>query len=256
MPTARMCLLYWLTRRPILLQWVQWSRGRLTAELSVMLEQVSPGYVVFDVGANQGYFTRLYSLLVGRHGRVYAFEPVPTTFRVLQERMAEQQVIPNIDLINVALADTSGTAVMYLPGQNDVEASLLPHRGVGSWRTADPPATFQCRQIRLDDFVRDRGLTRLDFLKCDVEGAELLVLRGATDTLKQFQPVLYLEVSPDWTVDFGYHPTAIIEFLRPLGYNRFLLVTAERSHPQPTGAAQLKSLTGSANLLCLPIQGR
>lgn len=119
-----------------------------------------------------------------------------------------------------------------------------------------PACDLSMPQFRLDDFVRDRGLTRLDFLKCDVEGAELLVLRGDTDTLKQFQPVLYLEVSPDWTADFGYHPTAIIEFLRPFGYNRFLLVTAERSHPQPTGAAQLKSLTGSANLLCLPIQGR
>lgn len=256
MPTAKMCLLYWLTRRPIFLQWAFWCRGRLTAELRVMLERISPEYVVFDVGANRGYLTQVYSLLVGPQGRVFAFEPIPTTFQVLQERMAERQVIPNVDLINVALAETSGTAVMHLPGQDDGQASLLPHRGVGSWRTADLPATFQCRQVRLDDFVGDRGIARLDFLKYDVEGAELLVLRGATDTLRQFQPVLYLEVSPDWTADFGYHPTAIIEFLRPLGYDRFLLVTADRSQPQPTGVEQLKSLTGSANLLCLPTQGR
>ena len=221
-----------------------------------MLDRIAPEDVVFDVGANRGYFTQLYSLLVGRHGRVFAFEPVPTTFRVLQERMAVRQVIPNVDLINVALSDTNGTAVMHLPGRDDGQASLLPHRGVGSWQIAEPAATFQCRQIRLDDFVAEQGITRLDFLKCDVEGAELLVLRARNDTLKRFQPVLYLEVSPDWTTDFGYHPTAIIEFLRPLGYGHFLLVTTDRSHPRPTESEQLKSLTGSANLLCLPTLAR
>lgn len=256
MPTAKMRLLYWLTRRPAFLRWALWCRGRLTAELRVMLDRISPGDVVFDVGANRGYFTQLYSLLVGRHGRVYAFEPVPTTFRVLRERMAERQVISNVVLVDVALADTSGTAVMHLPGKDDGQASLRPHRGVGSWKTADPPATYHCRQLLLDDFIGDRGITRLDFLKCDVEGAELLVLRGATDTLKRFRPVVYLEVSPDWTADFGYHPTAVIEFLRPLGYDRFLLVTADRSRPQPTETEPLKALTGSANLLCLPMQGR
>jgi FkbM family methyltransferase len=156
----------------------------LTAELRIMLDLVSPGDVVFDVGANRGYFTQLYSLLVGRHGRVFAFEPVPTTFRVLQARMAERQVIPNFELVDVAFSDTSGTAVMHLPGQDDGQASLQPHSGVGSW-TADPAATFPCRQVRLDDFVRERGISRLDFLKCDVEGAELLVLRGACATLKK-----------------------------------------------------------------------
>jgi FkbM family methyltransferase len=256
MSSTKLHLLYWLTRCPILLQSALWCRGRLTAELRVMLERISPTDVVFDIGAHRGYFTQLYSLLVGRHGRVFAFEPVPPTFRVLQERMSKRPLIWNVEVINIALGDTTGTAVMHLPGEDDGQASLRPHRGVGSWQNAALPTRFPCRQVRLDDFVADRRITRFDFLKCDVEGAELLVLQGATDTLKRFQPVLYLEVSPDWTTDFGYHPTAIVEFLRPLGYDRFLLVTADRSRSQPTEAEQLRSLTGSANLLCLPDQDR
>jgi hypothetical protein len=75
--------------------------------------------------------------------------------------------------------------------------------------------------VRLDDYIETNHVSRLDFVKVDVEGAERLVINGFLKGLARFQPILALEVSAAWSQDFGYLPTELLQEVRTLGYNQF-----------------------------------
>ena len=70
----------------------------------------------------------------------------------------------------------------------------------------------------LDSVARKKGIRRLDFLKCDVEGGELLVFKGGLQTLQHHKPVIFCEMLRKWSAPFGYHPNDIITLLGELGY--------------------------------------
>jgi hypothetical protein len=70
----------------------------------------------------------------------------------------------------------------------------------------------------LDDYFADAGLDTLDLVKVDVEGAELLVLKGGMKTIGEHRPILFLELLRKWSKPFGYHPNDVIALLGGLGY--------------------------------------
>jgi len=72
----------------------------------------------------------------------------------------------------------------------------------------------------MDDFVNMHGLN-IDFIKCDVEGAELLIFQGAVETLKSRKPIIATEMLRKWAGKFGYHPNRIISFMAELDYQCF-----------------------------------
>jgi len=219
----------------------------------VFVALVERGDVVFDVGANRGHYTALFARLAGRGGAVHAFEPVPPTALHLAAALRAQG-IGNVAVNATALGETAGELPLFVPGEDFGQASLARH-GVGSWAAATTVQTYRAPVETLDGYARRLALSRLDFVKCDVEGAELPVLRGGTSTLRAFAPLLYLEVCADWTGAFGYQPQAVPEHLRPLGYTDFYLARspAEGGVRRLTDAAAELSpnrLRGSADLLC------
>jgi hypothetical protein len=138
-----------------------------------------------------------------------------------------------------------------MPNQDNGQASIAIH-DFGSWKNLARLDSFECLAIRLDDYSEKTNINRLDFIKCDVEGAELLALRGATEILKKYKPLVFLEVCNEWTKDFHYSPADIVSFLSSLGYTDFYLIT-DRIKPlsKNSGEAFLDGLSGSANLLCV-----
>jgi hypothetical protein len=72
--------------------------------------------------------------------------------------------------------------------------------------------------IRLDDYVADRKLERVDFIKMDVEGAEFFALQGAKEVLSRWRPTMLVEVNRQTCRGLGYEPEKLWEFLRPYGY--------------------------------------
>lgn len=235
-----------LTRLPGLYARLITRRRLPNLEKIVFLRLVRRGDTVLDIGANTGYYTDLFSHLVGGRGRVHAFEPVPPTFAELRQHVRSANVVFN----NCALADTETTMDLHLPGDDHGQASLARHT-FGSWTAEASVRTFPCRVTTLDAYAESQGIDGLSFVKCDVEGAELLVLRGAVRTIRRFTPLLFLEVSRHWTADFGYEPADLARFLEPLGYSRFFLVT-DRLVPLSDLRRDLavQSLPDSANLLC------
>lgn len=125
-------------------------------------EHVKPGMTVFDVGAQAGFFTLLMSKLVGRNGRVYAFEPDPLNIKKLRRNLQIND-ISNVTIVEAAASDKNGQAFFQRKGAS---AGRLAETG-------DPTKT-----VRLDTF------TPPDFVKMDIEGGETLALHGAAAFLQ------------------------------------------------------------------------
>lgn len=253
MPDLRGLLERALTRVPGLYARLIARRRQPNLEKIVFLRLLRRGDTVADVGANAGYYTLLFSHLVGPRGRVHAFEPVPPTFARLQTNVRQAGRSANVLLNNLAVADEEKETALYLPGDDHGQAALTAHT-FGSWSTEESVRTFPCRATTLDAYAEARRIDRLDFVKCDVEGAELLVLRGGAETLRRTRPLLFLEVSRHWTADFAYQPVDVARFLQDLGYSRFFLVTDDRLTALSDLSRDLDTsrLPDSANLLCAP----
>jgi hypothetical protein len=96
--------------------------------------------------------------------------------------------------------------------------SAMDHLVVGNSSDELSPLIVDVPMTTLDTFVVEQSLERIDFIKCDVEGAELLVFRGAEKTLTRFHPPILLEIEARHTERFGYRPDDLDEFLRSFGY--------------------------------------
>ncbi len=148
------------------------------------MDWISPsrGDVVLDIGAFEGRYMAGFSRAVGADGLVVAFEPNPITYRALVR--------------NVGLNDASNVIVLpagagRVPGT--MELSLEEVHRVWTHQTDHGP-TFSARCVTVDAVVDTLGIARVDWIKMDVEGAELDVLRGATQVLKTSAPSLFIEV--------------------------------------------------------------
>jgi len=178
---------------------------------------VKKGDVVIDVGANVGYYTTLFADLVGPSGEVHAFEPVPSTFESLAREIRRFPRHKNVSLNCLALGDRDRTAVIHVPNGDHGQAALIRHRE-GSWCNRQS-REVPIQMMRLDRYAE--RLPKIDFVKCDVEGAELLVLRGSESTLRRCRPKIFLEIEERWTKSFGWTGADVIRFLRNIGYQQF-----------------------------------
>jgi len=238
-------LLRFLARRPSLYLHALRLLGRGSLEKKIFLSLIRDGDVVFDIGANRGQFTRLFSDLAGKKGAVHAFEPVPATFAMLFATMNNWGGFKNFTLNNFALGDMEGTIEMHLPANDDGQASMRMHDS-GSWRDPATIQSHQCPVSTLDTHAA--GFSRLDFIKCDVEGAELLVANGGPETLRRLSSLLFMEANPEWTKAFDYTPGDLVLKLREYGYDTFFLA-GEKLVPLEGG-----EFTEAANLLCAKAQ--
>ena len=181
------------------------------AEIAVVRAHVRPGTVALDVGAHKGGYTYWLARGVGAAGHVYAFEPQPQLARKLKDAI-------DLTRVTVENAGVSGRAgVMRL----NIPTDGRPSPGASLEATATAMATghsIEVRVIRLDDYLRDlpgRG-QKVSFLKCDVEGHELHVFRGAEQLLRRDRPVLLFECEQR---HHGARPiTEVFTYLESLGY--------------------------------------
>lgn len=173
------------------------------------------GSVAVDVGAHIGVDTLKLAHTVGPHGRVVAVEPNPLTVSELRENIRASGA-SNVTVAPVALADVEGELTLFDARKTgNSGASSLSARNAG-----DVGASYKVRARRLDDVVGELGLARVDVVKADVEGAELLVLRGGVDTLSRFHPRLVLEVVPRQLENMGASVQELETFLAAHGYAR------------------------------------
>ena len=175
-------------------------------EFEVLAHLVRPGDVVMDLGANIGTYTKLLSTLVGTKGAVYSIEPIPLTYEILCSNI-ERFKLSNVKAVRAAASDQEHMVEMEVPryssggGENFYQATIVEDPGYRSQRR------FTVRTITVDA-VCNRSV---QFIKCDVEGHEDAVIRGAVRTIQTYRPAWLIEVSK----------TEVVRSMQNLGYSTF-----------------------------------
>ena len=178
------------------------------AELDQVCSLLRPGDTVLDVGANVGFYTLTLARRVPGLA-LHAFEPIPRTFAALERHLALNDVKAKAHPFGFSDVAAEKTFYFYPEGSGNASAANL----TGGASVEE----VRCRVERLDDFVRREKIVP-DFVKCDVEGAELLVFKGGLETLRAHRPAILTEMLRKWSAPFGYHPNEIIDLLAGLGY--------------------------------------
>jgi len=166
---------------------------------------VRPGDLVVDVGANLGWFSLVMAEAVGPGGEVWAVEPTPPILRALKRNLALNESL-NVRVFELALGDAAGTAEIHI-------FSGLPH-GHASVSTLDRTDynTHEVERRTLDDLLDGRVPA---FVKIDVEGSELAVLRGASATIAaECPPMWMIEVNYETSAAFGFQPADLLALFR------------------------------------------
>jgi len=212
---------YRLTRHPRFYLFVERFRTWVNWDKRVYLSFVRKGDFVLDVGANVGAHAIFLSHLVGEEGSVLAFEPLPSNVDALHETIERRSRIANIHIIQTAVGNPDGsteTATMRSPEDDLTQASLHP-QSAGSWQGARELREFTVSLIALDALKEVRDLRQIHFIKIDVEGGELDVLKGARTILRKHHPLVYCEVYQKWLATFGYVPGDLFHFMATMGYD-------------------------------------
>jgi FkbM family methyltransferase len=220
------------------------SGGFEAAESLFVRNFLRPGATVLDVGAHHGFYTLLASKCVGVTGRVIAFEPSPRERDRLHKHI-RLNACANVRIETFAL------------GSGECETDLFLVDGIEDWcNSLRPPAVdagitrVRVRVKPLDDFVDEARLASVDFVKLDVEGAELDAIKGATKLLtSKGRPVLMVEVYDQRTEPWGYKACEIVQYLATLGYEWYQLDVDGRLESIATDRP-----TYDANLIAVPAE--
>jgi FkbM family methyltransferase len=178
------------------------------AERQVLRRRVSTGMQVVDIGANLGLYSLLLAQLAGPEGRVFAFEPEPSLFRVLRHN-CRRSGLTNLRLFNQALGDRAGRVGFYRSVFNSGDNRL---GGLG-WKGEG----VEVEMVRLDDALPVR---RIDFIKMDVQGYEMRVLRGMEEVMRASPGLeIYFEFWPAGLRAAGTDPEEVFAHLHDRGFH-------------------------------------
>ncbi|MGV3581305.1 MAG: FkbM family methyltransferase [Methylophilus sp.] len=183
-----------------------------TIDSAMIMRLISPEDCVIDIGANMGW----YSINIAKvfpKSKVYAFEPIPKTYAFLTQNI-QLNNISNIKPFQFGLSNEKKDLVFYFYPEGGVNASLA------NVSEREDVELIKCHVERLDDFVAENEL-KVDFIKCDVEGAEIFAFKGAFETLKRDKPIVFTEMLRKWSAKFNYHPNEIISMFSSIGYKCF-----------------------------------
>lgn len=204
-----------------------------------------PGMTFIDVGANIGEISLVAAKLVGRSGRVIAFEPIDRIADELQMNVRRNQ-LGQISIVRVGLSDTHGQRlpIYSSSGQGNLADK---NDGLGSlYGAATGASPLQVIDITtLDTWIDEHPVDRVDMIKIDIEGAELPCLQGARRTLQRFKPVLIVEIQDTTAMTAGYRATDILDLLSGFGYSFYRF---EAHGPVPF--SKRADLRAHQNILC------
>jgi FkbM family methyltransferase len=174
---------------------------------ATIASETKPGMIALDVGADIGYYSMHFSRLVGKAGRVIAFEPIPKARERLVHNIALNK-LDNIEVSEFALGNQEGIVFLEDP---------FTKSRVNLKKTTGGAHDIQVSIKRFDDLI-DGSLPSIDIIKMDIEGAEHEALRGMEQTLRRCKPVIVLEVHNHFLPLFNSTSDALLDWLSKLGY--------------------------------------
>lgn len=172
---------------------------------------VKSGDVFYDIGANVGFFTVISARIVGQTGHVYVFEPVSENAQLI-ERNVYANGFENVTIFKQAVSRASGIG----------ELQLAHYPGGASLASVAPPpdirGTIPVELVAIDDLLAEHRAAPPNFVKIDVEGAELEVLHGMEQTIKLYRPSILFEIDDNSKDNFQWKAEACCRFLQRFEY--------------------------------------
>ena len=185
--------------------------------MKLIKNQVRAGTTAIDIGAHFGYFTTRLSKLVGHNGAVIALEPNTESRRVLDDRITRAR-LKNVRVLSCAAWSSSTDVQLLISGPLEAMSHVVLNPETDSMKV---------QGRTLDSIVRDSASRRVSFIKIDVEGAEVEVLRGAVETLQKHRPIVLCEIGYENRESSSEGVTNLFEILRLVNYD-CLNVTTKR----------------------------
>lgn len=206
-----------------------WKFSALEAfEAKLLGRIVRKGMVVYDIGANIGYYTLIFSDLVGKNGVVYAFEPEPENYRLLVKNIKANSC-KNVRAVKKAVSDKSGKVKFFVSEAYKGDHSMSD-LGAGS-------KPIEVDSITIDNFVRNKA--KPDFVKIDAEGAEFLAVKGMAKLLESSKVIrLVCEFYPKGLMKCGDSPQEFLSRLESHGF-KIRLINEKKKRTEPIGSSSL-----------------
>lgn len=216
------------------LVWVNEHVGRLIAlgmfersESAFLSKYISKGSICIDIGANVGYFTNMFSDLVGENGKVIAIEPVPQNAQLISINLAMNDYANRAILVNCAVGDKNEGVVKFDTTKetqygfvlNEVVRPEIQYGNIGSKLIEVPIRT-------IDSILEEAKVEKVDVLKMDIEGFEMKALRGMEGFLskKESRPqLLFIELYDEHLIYYGNSVAEVISYLESFTYKPFYL---------------------------------
>lgn len=183
-------------------------------EMCLQMKLLEDCDTIFDIGANYGWYSATVANKLP-HINCYSFEPIPTTYEFLKSNIKLNRA-SNVYPVGIGFSDREGAFDFFFSPENTVNASLENVADI------DAINKINCTVSTVDKYVTENNLS-VDFIKCDVEGAELLVFKGSINTLKSQKPIVFTEMLRKWSRKFDYHPNDMIHFFRKFDYKCFVI---------------------------------
>lgn len=203
-------------------------------ETSLVQSRLQHGSVFVDVGANIGYFTIVAASLVGESGQVYAFEPDPANFELLQKNSGNNTLQSRIHAVKAGLSCGNRAGNLYLSEDNLGDHQIYPGKGRRE--------ALDIRLLHGADYLREQllqaGLTKIDLIKIDTQGSEFQVVAGLMPLLLELPcvPAILIELTPFSLRQAGSSGRELIELLA--GLNRDFWIVDHIEHQLAASTAQ------------------
>jgi FkbM family methyltransferase len=186
-----------------------------TLESRVADALIKPGDTVFDIGGNFGWYAVRFASQAGRTGKVYVFEPLKAPREELRHNCGLNQCEKQVVVSAKGLTDRIGEQELFIPEQLGTAFASL---------RKPPYANKTHKEVvhltTLDAFCKQENVTKIDFLKIDIEGGELLALRGGEHTIKELRPIILFEAT-DLVTLFGDSREELISHFKVMDYEVF-----------------------------------
>lgn len=232
-------------------------------------KMIKPGMVVLDIGAHVGYYAKMFSQLTGDNGQVIAFEPHPRTHQFLEKNVGN---LSNVTTFQAAVAEQEGTAELYDylmmsasgslhydEGLADLQRSQMGEFDVAPRRDGEfQMQKYTVKTIPIDKCLMEMGIQQVDFVKMDIEGAEMGALRSMKQTISNSPNLaLIMEYNPQALKAFDYDdPAQALSEVLSMGFSKMQAVNPDGSltdwtHDAPTIQAQTQAMLNNLGVINL-----
>ena len=174
-------------------------------EVKFLESIVKEGMNAIDIGANVGITTVTVARKIGRRGKLYSFEPTPEYFNILKENISSNG-LENVKVYELAVTDQVGRAPF---SQKELSSGIVFEEGAKK---------FEVSTTSIDRFLSEEKIERIDLINMDCEGSELLVLKGAKETLRKNKVKIFCEIHHDFLKQLGQSVEELVQYLQGLEF--------------------------------------